>query len=69
MTSTATAADYALDTRLLRVEAVAHQLQVSRSIAYRLIRNGEIESVTIGASRRVPREALDSYIERLRASA
>lgn len=60
--------DLALDTRLLKVEAVAHLLQVSRTVAFALIKSGELESVTIGASRRVPREALDSYIEKLRAT-
>lgn len=68
MNGAATAKDYALDTRLLKVEAVAHELQVSRTVAFGLIKSGEIESVTIGASRRVPREALDSYIEKLRTS-
>lgn len=55
-----------LDSPLLKVEAVAHLLQISRSKAWRLITDGDIESVLIGANRRVPREALESYIQKLR---
>jgi excisionase family DNA binding protein len=61
--------DFALDTEMLKPEAVAHQLQISRTKAYALIKSGEIESVRIGGNRRVPREALNSYISGLRAAA
>lgn len=65
-TATRGADSFALDTDLLKPEAVAHLLQVSRSKAYRLIKSGEIESVMVGGNRRVPRQGLDSYIEGLR---
>lgn len=63
------AADFALDTELLKPEAVAHQLQVSRTKAYALIKSGEIVSVQIGGNRRVRRKDLDRYIEGLSAAA
>ena len=60
---------FALDTALLKPEAVAHQLQVSRSKAYSLIKSGAIASVRIGGNRRVRRKDLDHYIESLTAAA
>lgn len=68
MSTTTDTMDFSLDTALLKVEAVAHELQICRTRAYSLIRSGEIESIKIGASRRVPRKALDHYIESLRAA-
>lgn len=58
----------ALDTELLKPEAAAHQLQISRTKLFALLRSGELESVRIGANRRVPRAALDRYIEGLRTA-
>jgi len=49
-----------------RPREVAELLSVSRSRAYELIASGEIESVRIGTSLRVPREALVRYVEKLR---
>jgi excisionase family DNA binding protein len=43
------------------VEA-AHALGISRSAIYVLMANGDIPSVRIGASRRVPVEALRRYV-------
>lgn len=63
-----TADGFALNSTLLRVEAVAHELQICRTSAFKLVASGQIESIKIGASRRVPREALDSYIKGLRAT-
>ncbi len=51
---------------MLKADDVADELQVSKRQAWRLIHNGEIESVKIGASRRVPSEAFESYLVRLR---
>jgi excisionase family DNA binding protein len=48
--------------RLLTATDVAKELQVTRSTAYRLIAEGEVPSVRIGGSVRVPSEALDSLI-------
>lgn len=46
------------------VEA-AHALGVSRSTLYALMATGDVPSVRIGASRRVPADALRRYIDRL----
>ena len=44
-------------------------LGVSRSQMFELIGRHEIESVKIGRLRKIPRVAIDSYVERLRAEA
>ena len=54
---------------LLRVEEAARLLSVGRSKAYELIAAGELESVTIGRSRRVPLDALRAFVARLREEA
>lgn len=48
------------------VEA-AHALGVSRSTIYILLAKGDVPSVRIGKSRRVPAEALRRYVEQLGA--
>lgn len=63
--TTDAAAGLALDTELLKPEAAAHQLQISRTKLFALLRSGELESVRIGGNRRVRRKDLDSYIEGL----
>ncbi|MDQ2791000.1 MAG: excisionase [Pseudonocardiales bacterium] len=54
-----------LDARLLTVDQVAEALQISRWTVYRLIWANDLGSVQIGRCRRVPREALDTYLARL----
>lgn len=46
---------------LLTVEEAAERLGIGRSMAFRLIRDGEIESVQIGRLRRVPAAAVTEY--------
>lgn len=53
--------------RLLRVEEAAEYLAMSRARVYELMAAGEIRSVTIGRSRRIPLSALDDFVTRLRA--
>lgn len=53
---------------LLTLEEAAEALGVGRTKLYELMAEGLVESVRIGASRRVPVAALDSFIERLRGS-
>jgi excisionase family DNA binding protein len=48
---------------LLRSGEVAEKLKVSISMAYTLMRRGEIPTVRIGSSVRVRKEDLDRYIE------
>lgn len=55
--------------KLYRVEEVTQLLGVGRTRVFDLIKLGELRSVKIGGSRRVPATALDEYVERLLASA
>ncbi len=47
---------------LVRVEETARLLGISRSKVYMLIASGELPSVLIGRSRRVPVDALQRWI-------
>ena len=48
--------------RLLRIEAVAERLSVSRSMAWKLIDSGALRSVRIGRAVRVLPHDLDDYL-------
>ncbi|MQA14718.1 MAG: helix-turn-helix domain-containing protein [Pseudonocardiaceae bacterium] len=58
-----------MNKKLYRVEEAAQLLGVGRTRVFDLIKLGELRSVKIGCSRRIPAAALDEYIERLLASA
>jgi excisionase family DNA binding protein len=47
---------------LLRPEAVADALDVSRARVFELLRDGTLKSIKIGRSRRVPVEELERFI-------
>ena len=51
---------------LLTPEQAGARLAICRTKVYELLRRGELESVQIGASRRIPLAALAEYVERLR---
>lgn len=51
---------------LLPPEDAARELGIGRTQIFALIKDGEIESVKIGRSRRIPREALAEFVGRLR---
>ncbi len=51
---------------LLTVEEAAERLSIGRTKAYELVASGELESVTIGRCRRVPAEALEPFVAKLR---
>ena len=51
---------------LLTAEQVATSLAICRTKVYDLLRSGQLESIRIGASRRIPSAALAEYVERLR---
>lgn len=51
--------------QLLTVEQAADRLGLRRSKAYELIQKGDLGSVKIGKSRRVPVRLLDEFVERL----
>jgi excisionase family DNA binding protein len=53
------------DRLLYRVEEAASVLAVSRCRVYDLIMSGELESLKIGGSRRITRDALVQYVARL----
>jgi excisionase family DNA binding protein len=53
---------------LLTVDEAAERLGIGRSHAYVYVLRGDLESVKLGRSRRVPVAALDEFIERLRAA-
>jgi excisionase family DNA binding protein len=52
---------------LLRPEEVAEALAVGRTAVFELIRTGELRSVKIGKSRRIPADAVVEYIAGLSA--
>jgi excisionase family DNA binding protein len=54
------------DGLLLTVEEAARRLRLGRTLVYRLISSGELESVTVGRLRRVPAECLADYVAGLR---
>lgn len=51
------------------VEEAAERLGVGRTLVYALVRSGDIESIAIGRLRRIPCDALDDFVARLRALA
>lgn len=55
-----------MDQLLLTPEEAAELLAVGRTKLYELLRTGALESVRIGAARRIPAAALTAYVERLR---
>lgn len=50
---------------LLTVEEGAKQARISRAKMFALIKAGEVRSVKIGRSRRIPTVALEEYVDRL----
>lgn len=53
---------------LLTIEETAQSLRIGRSMVCQLVKTGELRSVKIGASRRVPVAAVNEYADSLRAS-
>lgn len=52
-------------TILLTVEQAGHRLNFSRSKMFTLIGSGEITSIKVGRSRRIPASAVTDYVNRL----
>ena len=52
-----------IDSQLLKAQRVAHVLDISRSKAYTLMQSGELPTIRIGHSLRVPAKALARWIE------
>ena len=51
---------------LLTVEEAAHRLGIGRTVMYRLVSSGLVESVRVGRLRRIPPECLDEFVATLR---
>jgi excisionase family DNA binding protein len=51
------------------IPEAAAALRISRTKFYELLDTGEIESIHIGRSRKIPADALSDYIDRLRREA
>ena len=58
-----------MDNQMYTPKVVASVLMLSRSRTYELIASGEIPSLRIGWSRRVPAAFLDEYVKQLCALA
>jgi excisionase family DNA binding protein len=56
------------DGLLLTVDEAAKRLRLGRTLVYRLISSGELESVKVGRLRRVPAQCLPEYVAALRGS-
>ena len=54
---------------LLRIEEAAERLGIGRSLMYRLVMSGEVESVHVGRLHRIPAECLVEHVARLRDQA
>jgi excisionase family DNA binding protein len=53
---------------LLTVEQVQEELQVGRTLAYRLVKSGELPSYRIGKLRRIRRQDVEDWLERTRST-
>ena len=53
------------DRLLLTVEEAAQRLGIGRTLAYALVRDGRLPSVTLGRLRRIPAHALQSWVDDL----
>lgn len=52
-------------TLLLTAEEAAKELRISRTRMFALIRTGDVVSVKVGGSRRIPYDELTAYVARL----
>ena len=52
---------------LLTVEEAARRLRVGRTTAYRLVAEGQLASIQIGHLRRIPVDALTTFVRERRA--
>lgn len=54
---------------LLTIAQVGERLQCSRTKVYDLMGSGQLQSVKVGALRRIPTQAVDAYLVRLMGEA
>jgi excisionase family DNA binding protein len=53
---------------LLTVQEAADRLGIGRSLLYELLADGQVESIHVGRFRRIPADALGTYIDRQRCA-
>jgi excisionase family DNA binding protein len=53
---------------VLTIEEAAERLCIGRTLMYSLVKAGAVESVCIGRLRRIPLDALESFLRQLRES-
>ena len=53
---------------VLTIEEAAERLCIGRTLMYSLVKAGAVESVCIGRLRRIPLDALENFLRRLRES-
>ena len=58
-----------MEALLLTAEQAADVLNVSRTTIFKLMAGGELDSLKIGRSRRIPAQSLERFVESLRAEA
>jgi excisionase family DNA binding protein len=51
---------------MMTVEEAAERLEIGRTLMYALVKSGAIESVCIGRLRRIPEDALITFVRSLR---
>jgi excisionase family DNA binding protein len=56
------------DRLLLTVAEAARRLGIGRSLLYELLADGQVESIHVGRLRRIPTDALLTYVDRQRRS-
>jgi excisionase family DNA binding protein len=56
------------DQLLYKPETAGAKLELGRTSIFHLVKTGELRSVKIGRSRRIPADALEEYVERLKGS-
>ena len=49
---------------VLKVEDLMPILSIGRNSAYKLVRSGQIYSIRVGRSYRIPRDALEDYLRK-----
>ena len=50
--------------KVLNVKDLAEILSVSHNTAYNLVRSGQVRSIRIGRTYRIPREAVDEFLQK-----
>ncbi len=52
-----------MDTLLMNIDEASQILNLGRSKVYELVMRGELQSIKIGRSRRIPRSSIEEFIQ------